>query len=49
MEECTKDHPMNDGGNWVHVDAEETGFETESLVEYFCPNCRLTFMVYLGD
>lgn len=53
---CNKLHPMPEkyksflpkGVKWVHEDAEETGVETETLVEYKCPNCGWKFMIYLG-
>lgn len=49
---CNKENPMkieDKDKNYLHVDAEETGGETETNVEYKCPHCNLTFWVYLGS
>lgn len=52
---CTKEKPLPDWfdkysrGGWIHKDAEETGAETETQVEYKCPHCGTTFWVHLGS
>lgn len=50
---CTKEKPMpmefKDNGPWLHKEARETGFETETKVEYKCDSCGHTWWITLGS
>ena len=52
VKQCTSEHPMPIDANledsWMHMDAKETEMSKElcnEILEYFCPNCKLSFMI----
>lgn len=50
-EVCTKQNPWEQGsaGFWQHPDARETKHDSDSTLEYYCPNCNQTWREEMPD